>query len=166
MNTQLTCRITQRADPVNYGLRDHSSSAGAAGVAPVALVSSAAVPPSPEPLWEGSPPAVPSVVLPPAAVPPGAGLGAGAGVVPLPVVPPGVLLPEELPPPVVDSPAGGPPVLPLGAAAAPPVVVPPVLPVVEPVEVPVEVLGALGVVITGVPVPPEAPPGVPLVGSS
>ena len=44
----------------------------------------------------------------------------------------------------------------------PSVVVPPVLPV----EVPVEVLGALGVVITGVPVPPEAPPGVPLVGSS
>ena len=46
----------------------------------------AVVPPSPEPLWEGSPPAAPSVVLPPAAVPPGAGLGAGAGVVPLPVV--------------------------------------------------------------------------------
>ena len=153
VNTQLTCRITQRADPVDYGLRDHSSSAGAAGVAPVALVSSAAVPPSPEPLWEGSPPAVPSVVLPPAAVPPGAGLGAGAGVVPLPVVPPGVLLPEELPPPVVDSPVVGPPLPPPGAAAAP-------------VEVPVEVLGALGVVITGVPVPPEAPPGVPLVGSS
>ena len=65
--------------------------------------------------------------------------------VPLPVVPPGVLLPEELPPPVV---------------------LPPVFsPDVEPVEVPVEVPGALGVVITGVLVLPEAPPGIPLVGS-